>query len=161
MNTPAHRRGGGGPLESRRRSPWEPWGKDPLEEFQSLWRDMGRLLERGSGPAWGGGVAWVPAVEEDETDDAYEVRAELPGIPRENISVEIDEHELRISGELDEEQRERVLTRRSGRFFYRTPLPAGTDPARAEADLTDGILLIRLPKAEPPQRRRLTIGGQD
>ena len=158
MNLPVHR--SGGPLQQRRRPGWGLGEWDPFTEFENLWRDMGRVFEQRTAPVWGGG-AWVPAVEEDETDDAYEVRAELPGVPRENISVDVDERELQISGELTEEQRGRMLSRRSGRFFYRTSLPSGVDSDKAEAEFTDGILRIRLPKADTAKRRRLSIGGED
>lgn len=101
----------------------------------------------------------MPAVEEDETEDAYEIRAELP--PRENISVEVDDHDLQIFGELTEEQQGRVLSRRAGRFFYRTGLPSGVDGEKVEAELTDGILRVRLPKSGAAERRRISIGGKD
>jgi HSP20 family protein len=121
--------------------------------------DTDRADDRGTAPAWGG-VAWGPAVEEEETGDAYEIRAELPGVPRERITVDVDEHELRISGDLGEAEG-RTLSRRGGRFFYRTSLPTGADPDRAEAELTDGVLWVRLPKTAAPKRRRLRIGGTD
>jgi HSP20 family protein len=131
-----------------------------LSEFENLWRDMGRTFEQRLSPTWGGG-SWVPAVEEDETEDAYEIRAELPGISRENISVEVDDHDLQISGELTEEQQGRVLSRRAGRFFYRTGLPSGVDGEKVEAELTDGILRVRLPKSGAAKRRRISIEGKD
>jgi len=106
-------------------------------------------------------VAWLPAVEEDETDEAYEIRAALPGIPRERITVDIDERELRITGDLAGVRQLSPPSRRGGRFFHRTWLPVGADPDRAEADLTDGILRVRVPKSAAPKRRRLPIGGTD
>ncbi|HLL32709.1 MAG TPA: Hsp20/alpha crystallin family protein [Streptomyces sp.] len=161
MNTPARR--GGGPLEPWRGPGWGggPWDWDPLAELRRLRRDMDtdRADDRGTAPAWGG-VAWGPVVEEEETGDAYEIRAELPGVPRERITVDVDEHELRISGDLGEAEG-RTLSRRGGRFFYRTSLPTGADPDRAEAELTDGVLWVRLPKTAAPKRRRLRIGGTD
>ncbi|QIJ65576.1 Hsp20/alpha crystallin family protein [Streptomyces sp. JB150] len=162
MNTPARR--GGGPLEPRR-GPGRgggPWDWDPLAELRRLRRDTDadRAGDQGTAPAWGG-VAWGPAVEEEETDDAYEIHARLPGVPRERIAVDIDAHELRISGELGEEERARTLSRPDGRFLYRTTLPAGADPERAEAELTDGVLRVRMPKSATPKRRRLRIGGTD
>ncbi|WP_328875541.1 Hsp20/alpha crystallin family protein [Streptomyces sp. NBC_00287] len=156
MNQPMRR--GGGPPEQRRRPPWGLGEWNPFTEFENLWRDMTHAFEGGAAPVWGSG--WVPAVEEDETDDAYVVRAELPGIPRENISVDVDDHELQISGELTEEQQGRVLSRRAGRFFYRTSLPSGVDAEKVEAELTDGILTVRLPKSGAPKRRRISIGGK-
>jgi HSP20 family protein len=53
-----------------------------------------------------------------------------------------------------------VLSRRAGRFFYRTSLPSGVDGEKVEADLTDGILTVRLPKSGIGKRRRITIGGK-
>jgi HSP20 family protein len=105
-------------------------------------------------------VAWAPAVEEDETDEAYEIRAALPGIPRERITVDIDERELRITGDLGDMRHSRPPFRR-GRFFHRTWLPVGADPDGAEASLTDGVLRVRVPKSAAPRRRRLPIGGTD
>jgi HSP20 family protein len=155
MNLPVQHTGG--PLEQRRRPEWL-WDWNPFTEFEHLWHDMSQALERGVPLAWGG--SWVPVVEEDETDDAYVIRAELPGIPRENISVDVDDHELRISGQLTEEQQGRVLSRRAGRFFYRTSLPSGVDGEKIEAKLTDGILTVRLPKSGADKRRRIAIGGK-
>ena len=156
MNLPVYP--GGGPLEQRRRPARGLWEWNPFTEFENLWREMGQAFERGAGPAWGSG--WVPAVEEDETDDAYIVRAELPGIPRENIFVDVDDHELQISGDPTEEQQGRMLSRRAGRFFYRTSLPSGVDSQKVEAELTDGILTVRLPKSGESKRRRISIGGK-
>ncbi|MFD5708845.1 Hsp20/alpha crystallin family protein [Streptomyces pharetrae] len=169
MNTPARR--GGGPLQPR----WGPgrdgpWDRDPLAELRRLWRDTGGALGRGTparghgpGPVGWGGMAWAPAVEEDETDEAYEIRAALPGIPRERITVDIDERELRITGELAHlgDMRQPPPFRRGGRFFHRTWLPVGADPDGAEASLTDGVLRVRVPKSAAPKRRRLPIGGTD
>ncbi|WP_240797254.1 Hsp20/alpha crystallin family protein [Streptomyces sp. F001] len=155
MDFPVHRTGGS--PEAWRRRGLLDW--DPLSEFENLWRDMGRLFEQRTAPAWGGGL-WVPLVEEDETEDAYEVRAELPGIPRENISVDVGDHELRISGAMKDEDQGRVLSRRSGRFFYRTSLPTDVDADRIEAELNDGVLRIRLPKSGEAKRRRISIGGK-
>ncbi|MFD9909956.1 Hsp20/alpha crystallin family protein [Streptomyces sp. NPDC059063] len=158
MNLPKHRTGG--PLEPHL-GPGRGLGDwNPFTELETMWRDMGRAFEHHLSPVWAG-AGWVPVAEEEETDDAYVIRAELPGVPRENISVDIDAHELRISGELSEEQRGRTLSRRSGRFFYRTSLPGDVDPDRAEAELTDGILRVRLPKAGGSKRRRVSIGGDD
>ncbi|MEV8549292.1 Hsp20/alpha crystallin family protein [Streptomyces glaucescens] len=165
MNTPARR--GGGPLLPR----WGPgrdgpWDRDPLAELWRLWRDTGGAPGRVTparghdpGPVGWGGPAWVPAVEEDETDEAFEIRAVLPGVPRERITVDIDERELRITGDL----RDTGLRPPShgGRFFHRTWLPVGADPEGAEASLTDGVLRIRVPKSPAPKRRRLPIGGTD
>lgn len=157
MSVPARRTNGG--LEPRRtgRGLWD-W--DPLSEFENLWQQMGRVFDRQPSPAsWPQG-GWMPLAEEEETDDAYLVRAELPGIPRENINIDVGDNELQITGELTDEQHDRVLSRRSGRFFYRTTLPGGIDTEKVEAELADGILRVRIPKSGQTKRRRISIGGK-
>jgi HSP20 family protein len=149
------RRGGG--AAERRRPTFGSW--DPLGEFEGMWSEMGRLLERAAAPAAGSG-AWMPMAEEEESQDAYLIRAELPGVPAENVDIEIEGNELSISGELSEEKQGTVLSRRTGKFSYRTSLPAGADSENIDADLTDGILTVRVAKTgkEPP--RKIAIGGR-
>lgn len=152
-------RGRGGRVHWR--GPWDAWS--PLEEFESLWSEMGRLFERlpmASPVAQGG--AWMPLAEEDESDDACTVRVELPGVPRDKVQVEIDDQELTVSGAIDEQRTtSRALSRRTGRFSYRTSLPSGVIADQAEAELTDGVLTVRIPKKGRPARHRLAVGGQD
>ncbi|MGW6395089.1 Hsp20/alpha crystallin family protein [Streptomyces sp. NPDC055103] len=100
----------------------------------------------------------MPMVEEQEEDDTYVVRAELPGVPAENVDIELEGNELLISGELTEESRGTVLSRRSGKFSYRTTLPSAVDSDSIDADLSDGILTVRIPKAAEAKRRRIEIG---
>ncbi|WP_165986065.1 Hsp20/alpha crystallin family protein [Streptomyces sp. YIM 98790] len=148
------RRGRG--LEERGRPPLTSW--DPFHEFENMWTEMGRLLEQAAAPAAAAG-AWMPMAEEEEEENAYVVRAELPGVPAENIDIEVEGDELLISGELSEERRGKVLSRRTGKFSYRSSLPPGIDADRIDADLSDGILTVRIPKSEESRRRKIEIGG--
>ncbi|MGW0774980.1 Hsp20/alpha crystallin family protein [Streptomyces sp. NPDC002835] len=148
------RRGGGAP--ERRRPAWT----DPFGEFENMWSEMGKLLEQAAAPIAAGGGVWMPTAEEAEEEGAYVVRAELPGVPAENVDIEVEGDELSITGELSEEKRGKVLSRRTGRFSYRTSLPAGADSDNIDADLTDGILTLRIPKTEKTQRRKIEIGGR-
>jgi HSP20 family protein len=103
--------------------PGEFW--DPFGEFTLLWERMGRFFER-AGEAGPGG--WIPAVETEEADDAYLVRAELPGMGREDVNVELRGHELYITGEVKEEEEDggggKTLRRRQGKLAYRAACPA-------------------------------------
>lgn len=95
--------------------------------------------------------AFSPMADLRETDDAYMVEAELPGIKREDIDVEISERELRISGEYKEREPEGVLrrsTRRTGSCEYRALLPAALKADELRATLTDGVLTVTVPKAQ-------------
>ncbi|MBT2480096.1 Hsp20/alpha crystallin family protein [Streptomyces sp. ISL-94] len=132
-------------------------GLDPFADFEKMWDQMGRYLEQAAAPA-AGGTAWLPMAEEEESDDSYTVKVELPGYPAENIDIEVEGDELVISGELSEEHQGNVLTRRHGSFMYRTSLPAGADAEHCNADLDNGVLTVTIPKTTQQQRRKIEIG---
>lgn len=139
-------------------------GWDPLREFENLTGRMNELLESTFGPlnTAPGALGWSPATDIEETDDAYLVEADLPGVKREDLSVELRESELVISGELKERERTGVLRRRSrrtGRFEYRVTLPGDADADKVEATLRDGVLTVRVPKTAKAQPRRIEITG--
>jgi HSP20 family protein len=145
MNQPATRRT---PPERWRGWPREFW--DPFGEFSQLWNRMGQLGR-------GGPEGWIPAVETEETDDAYVVRAELPGMKPGDVDIELRGNELRISGEVTEETSGKTLRHRHGKFAYRTTLPADADAEKIDAQLADGILTVRLPKATEAQTRKIEV----
>jgi HSP20 family protein len=152
MTMPVSRRR---PME-RWRGGWprEVW--DPFGEFATLWNRMGQLFESGGD---GGPEAWVPAVQTDETDDAYVVRAELPGMKRDDVNVEQVGNEVRVTGEVKEEGNGagKALRHRQGKFAYRASLPADADAGKIDAQLADGVLTVRVPKAPQAQARKIQI----
>jgi HSP20 family protein len=156
MSLPVSRRR---PLE-RWRGGWPREFRDPFGEFAQLWNRMGQLFAP-AGEAGRG--AWVPAVETEQSDDAYLVRAELPGMRHEDIDVELRGNELLITGEVKEDEKAsdggKPLSHRQGKFSYRATLPTDADPEKAEAQLTDGILTVRLPKAPQTRSRRIEVKG--
>ena len=99
-------------------------------------------------------------VEVKETNDAYTVLAELPGVKKEDIAIEIDGDTVTISAEVKREsaetgEGERLL--RSERFYGKTgrrfALPAEVDEAKVEAKFADGVLELALPKKAPTVRK--------
>jgi HSP20 family protein len=138
----------------RRGAPRDFW--DPLGEFAVLWDRMGQLFEAGGE---GGSDPWVPMVETDESDDAYLVRAELPGMKKDDVDVELRGNELRITGEVkaDGNGNGKPLRQRRGKFAYRASLPADAEPQKVDAQLTDGVLTVRVPKAAQAQARKITV----
>jgi HSP20 family protein len=152
MNQPVPRRT---PPERWRGWPREFW--DPFGEFNQLWNRMGQLFESGGGR--GGSDAWIPAVESEETDDAYTIRAELPGMKADDVDIELRGNELRITGEVNQEKPGHALRHRHGKFAYRATLPTDADGDKADAQLTDGILTVRLPKTTEAQTRKIEIKG--
>jgi HSP20 family protein len=105
-------------------------------------------------------AAWSPPVDIEEMDDAYVIEAEVPGVKREDVDIEIVGNELSITGELKEKERVGILrrrTRRAGRFEYRVVLPGEVDASQVEAHLDGGVLNLRVPKAQRAQRRKIEV----
>ncbi|HEX7105278.1 MAG TPA: Hsp20/alpha crystallin family protein [Acidothermaceae bacterium] len=136
---------------------------DPFAGFNDLYEEMSRLLTTAFPDASRISVnAWSPPVDVEETDDAYVVEADLPGVKAEDVSVDVHGNELRISAEIEQREHEGVLrrqTRRSGRFDYRVGLPGEVDSEGCDADLDNGVLTLRLPKTKASQRRRIPVHG--
>lgn len=134
------------------------WGEPIAAEFDDLFERMSRLLEgAAAGPAV---LAWSPAADMRETDDAYVIEAEVPGIKRDDIDIEMSERELHITGEYKEQEREGVLrrsTRRTGRFEYQALLPADVRAEEVSATLHDGVLTVTAPKAQTTKPRHVEI----
>ncbi|WDV56588.1 Hsp20/alpha crystallin family protein [Streptomyces coeruleorubidus] len=102
-----------------------------------------------------GGAALAPLADVSETDEAYEIEVDVPGVKRDDINIEMAERELVISGEFKERERTGVLrrgTRRTGRFEYRTVLPGEINTEGVEATLS-----VKVPKAEAAKPRRIEI----
>jgi HSP20 family protein len=133
---------------------------DLFRELEGLHEHLGQMMLRGPEGDGGGGAPWVPAVDIEETEDAWIVEAEVPGVARDDVNVEVRDAELVISGEIKERERKGVLrrrTRRVGRFEYRVTLPAQVDPERVEAQLADGVLTVTVPKSEQARPRRIEV----
>lgn len=137
---------------------------EPIRELENLWERMGQVFDPGWATATGQLMArtggWQPMVDVEETADSYVFEADLPGVRREDISVELRDHDLWISGELREKEHAGVLhrkTRRTGSFSYRTTLPSEVDPDQVEASLDNGVLTVRVRKAEAATPRQIEI----
>ena len=129
----------------------------PFPEFDQLQAQMGELLESAlSGDA----APWVPAVDIEETDDAWIVEAELPGVDKNDVDIEMNDNELVVRGEIKEREREGILrrrTRRVGEFEFRVTMPGQADADAIDAKLDHGVLRIQVPKTQESQPRRIEI----
>ncbi|HZM81803.1 MAG TPA: Hsp20/alpha crystallin family protein [Candidatus Limnocylindrales bacterium] len=149
----------GEPVPVHKGQALEPWHEgrywEPFREMENM---LGRMIRGFPSPSWAG--AYLPPVDIEETDDAYIFEVELPGVRRDDITIEVDGQELHIHGQILEKERKGIMrqsTRRSGGFDYRATLPSGLDPDRAEAHFDNGVLTVRIPRSEGKQRRRITI----
>jgi HSP20 family protein len=140
----------------------ERW--EPLSELEQLTERMRQLFDQTIGVSWPSPTSstggWTPLVDVEELDDAYVVEAELPGVSRENIEIELLAEELVIAGEVPRRERQGTIrrqARRTGRFEYRLTLPDQVDGDNVDANLADGVLTIRVPKAQSAERRRITV----
>jgi HSP20 family protein len=138
--------------------------RSPWTEFSELHQQMGKLLSAALGEGLGewdrSGPGWLPAADVEETAEAYVVELELPGVKRDDVSVEFGRGELVISGEVKERKRVGFLrsrTRPVGRFDYRVNLPAEIEDDQVAASLSDGVLTVRLPKTEQARPRRIAV----
>jgi HSP20 family protein len=143
------------PSTSRATGRW-----DPFREIDELYQQMNHLLE--SGVATDGATRWVPAADIEETDDAYTIDIELPGVRQDDVDIEVNGRELTVSGEIKEKERAGILRRRTrkvGEFSYSVTLPMEIDADSVNADLKDGVLTIRVPKSQRNKSRHVTIGS--
>lgn len=133
-------------------------GWNPFREFDDMQQRVSKLLESGVGH--GLVTSWVPAVDIEETDEAFLVEADLPGVKRDDVTVELQDNELRINGEVKERERTGILrrrTRRTGQFDYRVVLPGEVDADNVEANLQEGVLRVVVRKTEHAKPRRIEI----
>jgi HSP20 family protein len=142
-----------------------PETRTPLRDLEQVSDRMRRMLEDNFG-GWSSFltevVAWAPPVDIEETDDAYVVEAELPGVNRKDVNIELVGNELTIAGEIKEKERTGIVrrkTRRIGAFEFRVTLPDQVDGEHIDANLKDGVLTVRIPKAARAQRRRIEVGS--
>ncbi|MEV6592932.1 Hsp20/alpha crystallin family protein [Streptomyces acidicola] len=138
------------------------WARNPLLEFDELLNQMSGLIEStvgGTAPA----VAWTPLADVRETDDAFHVEIELPGVRSKDVDIEAGGQELVVTGSVEEREREGVLrrsTRRTGAFEYRLQVPGypgNIDTEKIKADMSDGVVSITVPKAEVDKPRHIHI----
>lgn len=129
----------------------------PWSGFESLRKDMDRLLERfweGDFPGLPALGEWSPAMDVSETKDAVVVKAEVPGMDPKDIQLSLQENTLTIKGEKKQEKEKEE----KGEHFYRAErsygafaravrLPVSVDAEKVTATFKNGVLTVTLPKA--------------
>jgi HSP20 family protein len=135
---------------------------DPFAEFNRIAHQLSGLVggDLAEVTPLVSGDAFLPQADLEETDDAYLVDVELPGMSKKDISVEVVDRRLIITGERKEKERVGLLRRRTrayGRFHYEVVLPQLVVEDKIEATLNDGVLHLRVPKSEAAQHRRIEV----
>jgi HSP20 family protein len=142
---------------------------EPVRELDSLQGEMNRLFDSFFGSGNGNGAnrasRWMPAMDLVETEDALVLKADLPGLKRDDVSIEVKDRVLVISGERETEHAEAIggvhrAERSFGSFARSLTLPDGIDSEQIAADFEDGVLEVRIPKPEERKPHRVEIGGR-
>jgi HSP20 family protein len=105
---------------------------------------------------------WHPVVDMYDEDDRVVIKAELPGVDKKDIAVDVKDRVLTLSGEraYDHEVKEENYYRRErayGKFQRTFSLPADVDSDKIKADFADGLLKIEVPKPEKQKPKNITI----
>jgi HSP20 family protein len=126
--------------------------------------EVNRLFNTLLSPGEGRSERWSPAMDLVEADDHYVLRADLPGMDEKDVSIEIEDNVLTISGERRDEHEEKRqgwhrVERSFGRFSRSLTLPEGVDPEAVGAEFNKGVLSITVPKPEQRKPRRIQISA--
>ncbi len=142
---------------------------DPGRDIDSLQGDVNRLFDSFFGRREAGQASslrrWVPAMDLAETEDQLVLRADLPGMERDDIDIEVKDNVLTISGERKAEHEKKGegfhrIERSFGRFSRSLGLPRGVDAKSVTASFENGVLEVRMPKPEERKATRIEIATE-
>ena len=134
---------------------------DPFQQIADIQRELERTFGRmaGDGRSQQG---WMPSVDVEQTDQEIVLKIDLPGMRREDVSIEVRGHTLIVSGERREEtedKHEGYVTRERifGRFTRSFMLPEGVDSDQVHASFENGVLRVRVPRPQEAQHKQIQI----
>jgi HSP20 family protein len=141
---------------------------EPVRELTSLQSEMNRLFNTFfDTPTTGGNGSnavrrWVPSMDLVETDEHFVLRADLPGLTEGDVSIELEDNVLTVSGERKAEHEDKKegfyrMERSFGQFRRSLTLPDGVDADGIGATFDKGVLEVRIPKPEERKPRRVAI----
>ena len=140
---------------------WNPW-----REMTTLQSRINRLFDEPFFPTDRENnevmKTWYPVVDMFEENDSFVIKAELPGMDKKDISVDVKDRVLTLKGErkYENEVKEENYYRRErsyGKFQRAFTLPADIDPNEIKADFKDGLLKIEVPKPEAHKPKEITV----
>ena len=126
---------------------------DPFRDLIRIQQGLERLASHGP-------QGWAPAVDLCETSDAFIFTAELPGLSREQIRIDVHDNRLSLQGRREARvscEQYHQVERGHGEFLRTFVLPQPVDADRVTADITDGVLTITVPKLPVEAPRRVVV----
>ncbi|MDQ7797921.1 MAG: Hsp20/alpha crystallin family protein [Candidatus Edwardsbacteria bacterium] len=139
---------------------------EPVSDIVSLQDEMNRLFLDFFGRAPGrrvvGDSLWAPVMDIEETKDDIIIKAEIPGMTKEDVKIQVSGDIITISGERKREEETRDKTyhrieRSYGQFQRMITLPGEVQSAKAKASYENGVLTIKLPKSEEVKPKEISI----
>ena len=142
---------------SPRREAW-----DPFESLTEIHNEMDRLFGRSLRSQTGLEGVFSPAIDVAVEKDNVIIKADLPGLTRDDVSVTLQENYLTIKGEKKQETEKKetnyfLSERVHGSFTRVIELPVAVDAARIEARFKDGVLQVTLPKTEEAKPKQIEV----
>ncbi|MGC9975078.1 MAG: Hsp20/alpha crystallin family protein [Gaiellaceae bacterium] len=139
---------------------------DPFRELASLQNEMGRMMSGAFAGSTGerSSRGWISALDVWESEDEIVYAFDLPGIPEEKISVELEDGTLSVSAEREREETSshdgfHRYERHFGTFERTISLPVGVTEADIKASYSNGVLELRVHKPEQPKPHRIPVAG--
>lgn len=143
---------------------------EPARDLQTIQQEMNRLFGGffdAPTPGSGSGQLarqWIPAMDLVEHEHEYVLKADLPGVKESDVSIEVEDSVLTISGKRNSEHEQRKdgyyrIERASGGFSRTLTLPEGIDAESIKASFEDGVLEVRIPKPEQRKPRKVAINA--
>jgi HSP20 family protein len=146
------------------RDPFQMFMRDPFELMREMMVNPFRMFSMS--PWMGRDLSWSPSFEVRETDDAFVLKADLPGVRPDDLEISLMANQLTIRGKREQEKEEgegqyHTYERSYGTFTRSFALPESADLDKIRSDLKDGELTILVPKqaGTSPQRRKIQIGS--
>ena len=138
----------------------EAW--DPFAGLAEIHEEMDRLFGRSLRSREGFGVTFSPAIDVEVEKDNVIVKADLPGLTKDDVSVTLQENYLTIKGEKKQETEKKdanyfVSERVYGSFTRVVELPVAVDASKIDARFKDGVLHVTLPKTEEARPKQIDV----
>ncbi len=138
----------------------------PMRNLFNLHNEMGRAFGDLFGSHEGGTdteeTAWMPTVDICETEDGFEIRAELPGVSEDDVNISVTDNRLTVKGEKKQEtetdgKNYHRVERRYGSFQRSFTLPRNVETGKIKAEYNDGVLTLSIPKPENAKPTEIPI----
>ena len=140
---------------------------DPFRELEDMSDRLNRMfgrspLARESGKDAMIAFDWAPSVDISENNEEFVIKAELPGVNKDDVKVAVQDGIVRIEGERKQEKEEKDkkfhrIERSYGSFLRTFSLPTNIDEAKIQAQFKDGLLNVRLPKSPTAKPKSIEV----